>query len=110
MKNLAKALAFTALLAFPISAPAHEGHDAIVGEVVSISADGFQLKTEKETLNIKFSDKTVFEKDKKTVDKTHLTKGDRVAVTGSKQMSGDTMATHVRLGLPAAKRKGAPKP
>lgn len=109
MKNLAKALAFTALLAFSMPAVAHEGHDAIVGEVVSISADGFQLKTEKETLNIKFSDKTVFEKDKKTVDKTHLTKGDRVAVTGSKQMSGDTMATHVRLGLPIAKAKPSPK-
>ena len=109
MKNLAKALAFTALLAFSMPVVAHEGHDAIVGEVVSISADGFQLKTEKETLNIRFSDKTVFEKDKKTVDKSHLAKGDRVAVTGSKQMSGDTMATHVRLGLPTAKAKPAPK-
>lgn len=109
MKNLAKALAFTALLALSIPAPAHEGHDAIVGEIISISANGFQLKTEKETLNIKFSDKTVFEKDKKTVHKTHLVKGDRVAVTGSKQLSGDTMATHVRLGLPIAKRKPAPK-
>lgn len=109
MQNLAKALAFTALLALSIPALAHEGHDAVVGEIVSISADGFQLKTEKETLNIKFSDKTVFEKDKKTVDKTHLTKGDRVAVTGSQQMSGDTMATHVRLGLPTTKEKSAPK-
>lgn len=109
MKHLAKALAFTALLALSISATAHEGHDAIVGEVVSIFADGFQLKTEKETLTIKFSDKTVFEKDKRPVDKTHLKKGDRVAVTGSKQMSGDTMATHVRLGLPVAKAKAAPK-
>lgn len=109
MKNLAKALAFTALLAVSMPVVAHEGHDAIVGEIASISADGFQLKTEKETFTIKFSDKTVFEKDKKTVDKTHLMKGDRVAVTGSKQMSGDTMATHVRLGLPVAKAKPAPK-
>ena len=109
MKNLAKALAFTALLAFSIPALAHEGHDAAVGEIVSIAADGFQLKTEKETLSVKFSDKTVFEKDKKTVDKTHLAKGDRVAVTGAKQMSGDTIATQVRLGLPAAKAKPTPK-
>ena len=109
MKNLAKALAFTALLAFSMPAVAHEGHDAIIGEIVSISADGFQLKTEKETITIKFSDKTTFEKDKKPVDKTHLKKGDRVAVTGSKQMSGDTMATHVRLGLPTAKAKPATK-
>lgn len=109
MKHLAKALSIVALLAFSIPALAHEGHDAVVGEIVSISADGFQLKTEKETLTIKFSDKTVFEKDKKTVDKTHLTKGDRVAVTGAKQMTGDTMATHVRLGLPAAKAKPSPK-
>ena len=109
MKNLVKALAFTALLALSISATAHEGHDAIVGEIVSISADGFQVKTGKETLTIKFSYKTVFEKDKKTVDKTHLTKGERVAVTGSKQMTGDTLATHVRLGLRVAKEKPAPK-
>ncbi|MBP6702618.1 MAG: hypothetical protein KA385_03890 [Vicinamibacteria bacterium] len=109
MKNLAKALAFTALLAFALPVFAHEGHDAIIGEIVSISADGFQLKTEKETITIKFSDKTTFEKDKKPVDKTHLKKGDRVAVTGSKQMSGDTMATHVRLGLPTAKAKPATK-
>lgn len=107
MKDLAKALAFTAILAFSLPLVAHEGHEAIVGEIVSISADGFQLKTDKETLNIKFSDKTTFEKDKKAVDKTHLKKGDRVAVTGSKQMAGDTMATHIRLGLPTAKAKPA---
>lgn len=109
MKSLAKALAFTALLALSIPALAHDGPHAMVGEVVSILADGFQLKTEHETLNINFSDKTVFEKDKKTVDKTHLTKGGRVAVTGSKQMSGDIMATHVRLVLPTTKEKPAPK-
>lgn len=110
MKHLKSALAALALISLAIVSNAHEGHEAIVGEVMSISADAFELKTDSKTLMIKFSEKTVFEKDKKPLDKTHLRKGDRVAVTTSQLMSGELIATHVRLGLPAKKSKPSPKP
>lgn len=94
-------MACLALVAFAVPAIAHEGHGATIGEVLSVSADGFQLKTAKETVTVKFSDKTAFELDKKPAEKSALKKGDRVAVTGTKAPSGEIVATKVVLGLPA---------
>lgn len=112
MKHVRTAvLALAAFLMPSAAALAHEGHAATVGELVSVAADGFEIKTDDgKIVAVKFTDKTVFEKDKKPVDKTHLKKGDRVAVTLGKDAAGATLATNVRLGLPAAKPKEPAKP
>ena len=78
----------------------HKGN-ALTGEIVSVSADGFQLKTKTDTVTVKFSSKTKFEHDKKTVDKTHVKTGDRAGVIGNKLPTGEVMANEVLLGLPA---------
>ena len=66
----------------------HKGN-ALTGEVVSVSADGLQLKTKTDTVKVKFSSKTKFEHDKKTVDKSYVKTGDRAGVIGSKLPSGE---------------------
>jgi hypothetical protein len=86
----------------------HKGN-ALTGEVVSVSADGFQLKTKTDTVKVKFSTKTKFEHDKKAVDKTHLKAGDRAGVIGNKLPTGEVMANEVLLGLPAP-NPGGEKP
>lgn len=78
----------------------HKGN-ALTGEIVSVNADGLQLKTKTDTVKVKFSSKTKFEHDKKQVDKTHVKAGDRAGVIGSKLPSGEVMANEVLLGLPA---------
>jgi hypothetical protein len=92
------------------SARAHEGHGLTIGEVVAVAADSLQLKTAKETLTIKLTATTKFEKDKKPVERTLLLKGDRIGVATSKSKSGELTATRVVLGLPAPKPAKPAKP
>ena len=68
---------------------------------MSVSADGFQLKTKTDTIKVKFSSKTKFEHDKNAVDKTHVKSEDRVGVIGNKLPTGEVMANEVLVGLPA---------
>ena len=77
------------------------GKNALTGEIVSATADGLELKTKTDTVKVKFSSKTKFEHDKKTVDKSHVRKGDRAGVIGSKLPTGEVMANEVILGIPA---------
>ena len=104
---LSTALATLALLATSTVASAHDerlhGANALTGEIVSTTADGLQLKTKADTVTVKFSSKTKFEHDKKEVDKTHVKKGDRAGVIGSKLPTGEVMANQVILGLEAPK-------
>src|ERR671912_2460799 len=92
-----KMLAVGLMLAAPVMA--HGGH-AIVGEIQSIAADSFEIRTTKETVIIKLSAKTIFELKKKPVDASHLQKGDRVSVTTAKLPNGSLTATKIILGLP----------
>lgn len=78
----------------------HKGN-ALTGEIVSVSADGLQLKTKTDTVKVKFSSRTKFEHDKKPVDNSHVKAGDRAGVIGSKLPTGEVMANEVLLGLPA---------
>ena len=98
-------LAAVALLACSTILVAHDERlhkgNALTGEIVSVSADGLQLKTKTDTVTVKFSSKTKFEHDKKAADKSHVRTGDRVGVIGSKLPSGEVMANEVILGLPA---------
>jgi hypothetical protein len=102
-----------ALLASSTVASAHDerlhGKNAMTGEIVQAGADGLQLKTKTDTVTVKFSSKTRFEHDKKEVDKTHVRKGDRAGVIGSKLPTGEVMANQVILGLPAPQPAQAKK-
>ena len=104
---LSTALATVALLATSAVASAHDerlhGANAVTGQIVSTTADSLQLKTKTDTVTVKFSSRTKFEHDKKEVDKTHVRKGDRAGVIGSKLPTGEVMANQVILGLEAPK-------
>jgi hypothetical protein len=75
--------------------------NALTGEIVSVTADGLQLKTKMDTVTVRFSSKTKFELDKKAVDKSQVRQGDRAGVIGNKLPTGEVMANEVILGLPA---------
>ena len=115
MKQMLITLAAVALLACSTllahDERLHKGN-ALTGEIVSVAADGFQVKTKTDTVKVKFSSKTKFEHDKKSVDKTHVKAGDRAGVIGNKLPTGEVMANEVLLGLPApnpaAAKTGSP--
>jgi methionine-rich copper-binding protein CopC len=88
-------IATGALLAHDASK--HKGKP-VQGEVVSTAADRFELKTEAGVLPVTFSSKTKFEHDNATVDKTHVTKGERVTVFGTKLPNGEMVAREVLIG------------
>ena len=102
MRTVLRAVTVLAIVLLATTVYGHEGH-ATVGEVVSVAADSFQVKTPKETITIKFTDKTVFELKKKPVEASSLQKGDRVSVTTAKLPHGELLATKVVLGLPKPK-------
>jgi hypothetical protein len=77
------------------------GANALTGQIVAVTADGLDLKVRTETIKVKFSSKTKFEHNKKTVDKGHVKVGDRAGVVGNKLPGGEWMANQVILGLPA---------
>jgi hypothetical protein len=105
MKRLLLAVTVFTFLGTAIPALAHEGHGARIGEVVAVTDDTVQVKTAKETVTVKLTDKTVYELAKKAVTRNDLKKGDRVAVTAVKSDAGDLVATKVVLGLAAPKPK-----
>ncbi len=78
----------------------HKGK-AVTGEIVSIAEDRFELKTNAGTVPVTFSSTTKFEHGNDVVDKTHLTKGDRVSVFGTKLPTGELVAKEVLLGISA---------
>jgi hypothetical protein len=84
-------------------------HKATVGEIVAVSADGMQLKTKTGMVTVKYSSKTTFELQKKSVDRSAVRQGDHAGVLGSKLPTGEMMANEVLLGLPAGDPHGAGK-
>jgi hypothetical protein len=77
------------------------GANALTGQIVAVNGDGMDLKVRTETVKVKFSSRTKFENNKKTVDKGHVKVGDNAGVVGNKLPSGEWMANQVILGLPA---------
>lgn len=76
---------------------AHAGaHGLKVGEVVSITGDTFELNTATETLTVKLTADTKYEKDTKAVTRDLLKKGVRVGVATAKPVAGQpSVATRV---------------
>ena len=79
----------------------HKGKP-VVGEVLSLAGDGFELKTDSGVVPVTFSSKTKFEHGNAVVDKSHLSKGTRVTVFGTKLPNGDLVAREVLIGTAAA--------
>lgn len=102
------AIGILASTAIAHDASKHKGK-ATVGEIVSLGDDRFELKTATGTVPVKFSSKTKFEHGNAAVDKTHLQKGGKVTVIGTKLANGDLVAKEVLLGVPSAKSAGGAK-
>lgn len=79
----------------------HKGK-ATSGEVVAVADDRFEMKTSTGTIVVSFSSKTMFEHGSQKVDKTHLSKGAKVSVIGTKLPSGELVAREVMLGMSGA--------
>lgn len=110
-------IVLTFLLAVGILAPTavwshdpskHKGK-ATVGEIISVGDDRFELKTASGTIPVTLSSKTKFEHGNAAVEKTHLQKGEKVSVIGTKLPNGDLVAKEVILGVPNAKSAGGAK-
>jgi hypothetical protein len=97
-------------LAFAHEARLH-GANAFIGEAVSVSANGLELKTKTGVVKINYSSKTKFEMSGKPSSKDALKAGDKVGVAGSKLPSGEVMANEVLIGYtdPPAEKKEAKK-
>lgn len=102
-----KQIAMTAALALGLlasgsvmahDAKLHKGK-ATTGEVISVADDRFEIKTSTGTTVVSFSSKTKFEHGNQTVDKTHVSKGAKVSVIGTKLPSGELVAREVMLGV-----------
>jgi hypothetical protein len=93
----------------PLAAHDDKIHKATVGEVITVKADGLEMKTKDGVVRVKYSSRTTFELDKKPAEKSGVKMGDRVGVIGSKLPSGELMANEVILGVPAPKPAGAKK-
>jgi hypothetical protein len=102
MRRVVTGMGVLIVVLLATSVRAHDGH-ATVGELVAVAGDSIQVKTAKQTVTIKLSEKTVFELKKKPVDVSSLQKGDRVSVTTSKLPSGELLATKIVMGLPKPK-------
>jgi hypothetical protein len=86
------------------------GHGLTMGEVVSVTDGGFELKTEAETVTVKITSETKFLKNKKPAEKSLLKKGEWVGVSKSKSESGELSATRIIFGLAKpAEQSAAPK-
>ena len=75
----------------------HKGK-ATTGEIVSVADDRFEMKTATGTTVVSFSSKTQFEHGTQKVDKSHLSKGTKVSVIGTKLPTGELVAREVILG------------
>jgi hypothetical protein len=85
----------------------HKGKP-VEGEVVSVADDRFEIKTATGTVPVTYSSKTKFEHGTATVDKTHVTVGERVSVFGTKLPSGELVAREVIIGTAGAHSGHAP--
>jgi hypothetical protein len=110
LQRCAVALAAASLI-FAHEARLH-GANAFIGDAVSVSANGLELKTKTGELKINYSSKTKFEMKGKPSTKEALKAGDKVGIAGSKLPNGEVMANEVLIGYtdpPAAPKKAAHK-
>src|SRR6187200_2452997 len=72
----------------------HKGK-ATTGEILSVSEDQVKVKTESGPVTITLNEKTRFEHGNKSVNRSHLQKGQKVSVFGVKLPSGQVVAKEI---------------
>jgi hypothetical protein len=105
--RLALAFALLAAVAFAHDVKLHKGKGT-EGEIVSMTADGFQMKTAKGNQKVRFRPETKIEHGTQQVGKDHLKAGDRVTVFGTKLASGELVAKEIVMGGGADRQKASP--
>ncbi|HUS08773.1 MAG TPA: DUF5666 domain-containing protein [Bryobacteraceae bacterium] len=109
MKLIAITILATLGLLAPLGVQAHDASQhkgkATSGEIVSLGDDRFELKTATGTVPVTYTSKTKFEHGKEAVDKTHLQKGEKVSVIGTKLPNGDLVAKEIILGAAGTKNQ-----
>lgn len=87
---------WTAGPAFAHDKSLHKGK-AVEGEVISVSGDSFQLKTEQGTSTVHLGDKTVIERGDSPADRAAIAPGEHVSVFGNKT-EGGVFAKEIVIG------------
>src|SRR5687768_566766 len=77
-------------------------HNAVIGEVISIVAEGFQVASKIDTVTVEFARETNVEREVEAGGLGDIHKGEQAAEVGSTLPTGEVMANQVLLGLPAA--------
>ncbi len=95
--TLLLALASSVLVLSAHEADKHAGKPT-KGEIAAVATDSFQMKTSLGTVKVSFDKDTKFEHGDKVVDKSHLMKGEKITVFGTKLPSGEIVAKEVVLG------------
>lgn len=94
-------LVLAAVLLSPLAAVAHpDARGMTRGEVVAVTAKGFDLRTDHETITLLVTDDTIVELKKKKVDRSAIKKGDWVDVAVASNVYSELMAGKVVLGVP----------
>jgi hypothetical protein len=75
----------------------HKGKP-VEGEIVSIDAAKLELKTAAGVIPVTLSAKTKYEHENQTVTRSHLKKGARVSVFGTKLATGEMAAREILIG------------
>lgn len=78
---------------------------ATKGQIVSVAGDTFVMKTDKGNMTVTLNKDTKIKHGDKAVDKTHLMKGEKVTVYGTKLPSGEFVAKEVMMGTAPAASK-----
>ena len=101
--------AVTALLALTASVSMLTAHDAAEhkgtptqGQIASVAADSFQVKTATGTVKVSFNQDTKLEHGDDVVDKAHFTTGAKISVFGTKLASGEIVAKEILMGTATA--------
>ena len=90
-----------ALLA-PSLAPAHDASlhkgKATIGEVVSVAEGKLELKTATGSITVTLNDKTKYEHGDQTVTMSHVQKGQKISVFGTRLPTGELVAKEILIG------------
>src|SRR4051794_28606702 len=105
LRNMPRFL-FTTILAIALIAPSlGRAHDAslhkgkaTVGEVVSVAPGKLELKTAAGPVTVTLNEKTKYEHGEQHVDLSHIQKGQKISVFGTKLPTGELVAREVLIG------------
>ena len=114
MKNLLRTLLVTVALIAPVQIEAHDPAKhkgkGTAGEIVSVASDQLELKNQAGVFNITLTGDTRIEHGNAAVDKSHLLKGSKVTVFGTKLPGGELVAREIVItSSPVSRRGGQPK-